>query len=134
MDITRIALRLIHIFAGVFWVGGAWMMSTYIGSTARALGKDAATFMQHFTLRSGFQRGLAIAAGLSVLSGSWLYYLNFGDSIVVNTGRGLALTFGATAGLTAFFVGAFVISRGTSQMRRLADSMAAGKGAPQRKI
>lgn len=131
MDVTRIILRLIHIFAGVFWVGGVWMMTTYIGSTAKALGKDAAPFMQHFSLRSGFQQGLAIAAGLSVLSGSWLYYLNFGDSIVVNTGRGLALTFGAIFGLISFALGAFVIGRGTSQIRAIADSIAASGGPPK---
>ena len=132
MDVTRIVLRLIHIFSGVFWVGAVWMLTTYIGSTARALGKDAAPFMQHFTLRSGFQRTISIAAGLSLLSGSWLYWINFGDAIVVNTGRGLALTFGATAGIIAFFIGALVIGRNTNKIRALADSMAASGGPPSK--
>jgi hypothetical protein len=58
MDILRISLRLIHIFAGIFWVGSVWLLTTYLGSTARALGKDAAVFMGHFSLRSGFQRAI----------------------------------------------------------------------------
>ena len=132
MDILRIVLRLIHIFAGVFWVGGVWMLTTYIGSTARALGKDAAPFMQHFTLRSGFQRAISIAAGLSLLSGLSLYWENFGNAIVINTGRGLALTFGGAAGIVAFFIGIFVIGRTTNKIRTLADSMAASGGPPSK--
>lgn len=132
MDILRIVFRLIHIFAGVFWVGAVWLMTTYIGSTARALGKDAAPFMQHFTLRSGFQRGISIAAGLSLLTGISLYWQNFGDAIVVNTGRGLALTFGGAAGIIAFFIGVFMIGRNTNKIRALADSMAASGGPPSK--
>ena len=130
MDLTRISLRLIHIFAGVFWVGGSWMMVTYIGQSARALGEDAAKFMQHFSLRSGFQRGMAWAAVLSVISGIWLYYLNFGDAIVVNTGAGLALTVGGAAGIIALIIGGFVIGRSTSRMREVADAIAAAGGPP----
>ena len=130
MDISRIVFRLIHIFSGVFWVGAVWMLTTFIGSTARALGKDAAPFMQHFTLRSGFQRAISIAAGLSLLTGLSLYWENFGDAIVINTGRGLALTFGGAAGIIAFYIGIFVIGRNTNKMRDLADSFAAASGPP----
>jgi uncharacterized membrane protein len=130
MDVTRIILRLIHIFSGIFWVGGTWMMTTYISGSAKALGDDATKFMQHFTLRSGFQRGMSIAAPLAVLSGAWLYYLIFGDAIVINTGAGLALTVGGAAGLIAFYFGAFVIGRGTNQMRDIADAIGKKGGPP----
>jgi hypothetical protein len=51
---------------------------------------------------------------------------------VVNTGRGLALTVGGSAGIVAFFIGIFVIGRNTNKMRKLAYSMDADGGPPSK--
>lgn len=125
-----VVLRLIHIPTGVFWVGGVLMMVTFISRSAQAVGEDAAKFMQHFTLRSGFQQGMSISGGLAVISGYTMYYGLFGWLAPLNSGAGLALTVGGAAGLIALLIGAFVMGRGTNRMRAIAGEIAASGGPP----
>ena len=40
MDIVTLILRVVHIFAGIAWVGSLWMLTFYIGPTAQGLGAD----------------------------------------------------------------------------------------------
>lgn len=126
-----VVLRLIHIPTGVFWVGGVLMMVTFISRSAEAVGEDAAKFMQHFTLRSGFQQSMAISGGLTVLSGYTMYYSLFGWLAPLNTGAGLALTIGGTAGLVALLIGSIVMGRGSNRMRAIADEITSGGGPPK---
>jgi putative copper export protein len=131
MNIFMVVMRLIHIPASVFWVGGVLMMVTFISSSARAVGEDATKFMQHFSLRSGFQQSMAGAGVLAVVSGYLMYYHLFGWIAPLNTGAGLALTLGGTAGLFALLIGAFVIGRGTNRMREIAGEIASSGGPPK---
>ena len=39
MDYLTLVLRLIHIFAGVFWVGLALTLSLFVGPSVNATGK-----------------------------------------------------------------------------------------------
>ena len=131
MNIFMVVMRLIHIPAAVFWVGGVLMLVTFISSSAKAVGDDATKFMQHFTLRSGFQQSMAGAGALVVISGYLMYYHLFGWIAPLNTGAGLALTVGGLAGFIALLIGAFVIGRGTNRMREIAGEIAAGGGPPK---
>ncbi len=129
--ILMVVLRLIHIPAGVFWVGGVLMMVTFISRSAEAVGEDAAKFMQHFTLRSGFQQSMAGAGALAVVSGYTMYYSLFGWLAPLNSGAGLALTVGGFAGLIALLIGVFVMGRGSNRMREIAGEISANGGPPK---
>ena len=59
MNVFMVVMRLIHIPTAVFWVGGVLMMVTFIPRSAQAVDEDSAKFMQHFTVRSGFQQSMA---------------------------------------------------------------------------
>jgi uncharacterized membrane protein len=44
-------LRLIHILAGVFWVGAIFLIAGFLLPTARAMGREGGRFMQHLMLQ-----------------------------------------------------------------------------------
>jgi hypothetical protein len=105
MDWIMVILRIIHIFSAVIWVGTTYSMVMFIGPTAQAVGTDAAKFMQHFTQKSGLTKRMSIVGGLTVLSGLLMYGKLFRGLANLNTGNGLALTFGGLFGILALVVG-----------------------------
>ncbi len=48
--VTRL-LRLIHILAGIFWVGAILLIAGFLLPTSRATGREGARFMQHLMLK-----------------------------------------------------------------------------------
>lgn len=68
MDILMIVMRFIHIVAGVFWVGAAFVVVRFILPTASAAGPAGGQFMQQL-LRSGFTRAVIGAGVLNVPRG-----------------------------------------------------------------
>jgi hypothetical protein len=47
MDTYMVVLRIVHILAGVFWVGAALTTILFLQSTAREVGPAAGPFMAH---------------------------------------------------------------------------------------
>jgi uncharacterized membrane protein len=79
-------LRLVHILAGIFWVGAIFLIAGFLLPTTRATGPAGGRFMQHLMQQRKLPTFLAIAMLLTVLSGFTLY------------GRIVAATHGAWAG------------------------------------
>ena len=79
-------LRLIHILAGIFWVGAIFLIAGFLVPTVRASGPEGGRFMQHLMLRRRLSMFLLIAMLLTVISGFTMY------------GRMVAATNGAWAG------------------------------------
>lgn len=130
MDLTLMFLRLVHLFGAVIWVGATFSMVLFVSPTARALGAEAQPFMQHLTRRTGFQRWMSAASGLTVLSGLIMYYLLFEPMAPWNVGNGLALNIGALAGLAAMGVG-IQVGRTTKRIGALGAEIAAAGGPPK---
>lgn len=130
MDIWMVVLRLIHIFSGVLWAGGGFIMTGFIGPTAEALQQDAAQFMQHFNFKRRFSSMMGVFATLTVLSGLAMYYRLFGWFANLNVGSGLALTVGSAAGLVAFFIGLFLMMPNNKRLEALGKEIAASGGPP----
>jgi uncharacterized membrane protein len=85
-SITTLLLRLIHILAGTFWVGAAFLMAGFLIPTVRETGQAGGRFMEHLMLRRRLPVFLGSAMLLTVLSGFTMY------------GRLVAATNGAWAG------------------------------------
>jgi uncharacterized membrane protein len=79
-------LRLIHILAGIFWVGAIFVVAGFLLPTMRATGREGGRFMQHLMQQRRLPIFLAIAMLLTVLSGFAMY------------GRLMAATNGAWGG------------------------------------
>jgi uncharacterized membrane protein len=98
-------LRLVHIVAGVVWVGSAVFAALFVIPTARALGADGRRFVERLQQRLGPALGIAML--LTVVPGFMMYgRLSAGFNRAWVTSRpGLALGAGAIAALLAVVVG-----------------------------
>jgi len=131
MDLYVIALRVLHIFGGVFWAGTAFLSTGYIGPAVMAAGPEGGKFMQALLGRTRFLRVIAAAAGLTTLSGLLLYWRASGGlrPAWIGTGTGLAFTIGGLAGLAASAIGIGVQNRGSRALVALWRAVQAS-GAP----
>ncbi len=109
MDIYMIILRLVHILAGVFWVGGIVIFAGFVQPAAQAAGADSQKFMQKL-FAGPLPLALTIAPPLNVLAGLIMYWRDSaGLSLVwIASGSGRVFTLGALLALAGFVAGFFV--------------------------
>lgn len=96
-----------HIGAAILWAGGSIFIDRFVQPTADALGADGEPFMTGM-----MQRRMAvyfpIVAGLTVLAGSALYWIDSGGNVVgylTGGGPGTAFGIGGIAAWIGFVVG-----------------------------
>ncbi|MBX3002925.1 MAG: hypothetical protein KF821_08565 [Anaerolineales bacterium] len=123
-----VILRIIHIFAGVLWVGASYTMALFVTPTVHALGADGQTFMQTMAQTGKMSKRLGMAGGLTLLSGLLLYGLLFHGLAPLNTGSGLALTLGGLFGILAGYMGGRS-GRYVKQMQAVAAELTGGATA-----
>jgi len=132
MDILMIILRLIHIFAGVFWVGATFMLIRFIAPTVTATGEVGQQFMAYMTSRTKFSQVMGLAGTLSLLSGLTMYYIIFFDrDVAINSGYGISLTVGAILGFVTLVLGFAIQFRAVARMNEIRAEMAAAGGPPK---
>ncbi len=51
MDLYVAAIRIVHIFGGVFWVGTVWMNVGFLVPASEAIGSDAEKFLAYINIR-----------------------------------------------------------------------------------
>jgi uncharacterized membrane protein len=132
MDGLLIALRLIHISAGVFWVGAAALYLGFIEPTAKATAPESGKFMQYFMVQRRYSMAMSVATTLTVVSGAWLYWRTSGGFqwAWLSSGPGLGFGLGAIAALISYVVGAAVIGPTGNRISALGQAMHAAGGPP----
>ena len=103
-------IKLLHVLAGMFWVGAAIITPLYLLATARAIGPAAGPFMKHVINVRKLPVAFNVAAGLNMLTGLGLYdnlSQHFRHPLVTSF-NGWALTLGGLCGVLAFVWGAIV--------------------------
>jgi uncharacterized membrane protein len=110
MMIYPLLLKLIHIFFGIVWAGGIFMMVLFIMPAAKKLGPDGGKFMQQLSQTNNFIVVINIAAVLTILSGALiLWRISSGmRADWLTSGYGICLTTGSILALIAYFLGFFV--------------------------
>ena len=128
MSIWTVA-KLVHIFAGVFWIGAAAIVSLFLVPAVRASGPAGGTVMKQLMGKQKLTLWINIAAILTVLCGVGMYQHRMGSFklLPLDTLYGFGLTVGSLAGLSAFLFGAFVQGRNA---RRMGKIIAELKGPP----
>lgn len=127
---TTILLRLIHILAGIFWVGAVFVVAGFLLPTVRETGREGGRFMQHLTQRRRLPVFLGIAALLTVLSGFAMY----GRLVSSTHGQwagsrpGMGYGAGALAAILALIAGAAI--SGSAARRMAAIGRTAGAAGP----
>ncbi len=130
MNFLLIAIRLIHIFSGVAWVGGGAFALLYAAPSARQMGPGGGRFMQNLMGRAN--KFFSTVSGLTVLSGLVLYWFVSGglNRGWLSTGQGITLTIGGLAGLIAMIHGGMVLGRIGRQMESLGMEIQSAGGPP----
>jgi uncharacterized membrane protein len=122
-------LRIIHIVAGVFWVGGTLIMTFFIGPAIGATGEAGQRFVGHLMNELKFSNRMSAAAGLSILAGLILFYLDSrAGAAWFRSGFATGLSIGAAFALVGFIFG-IMIGRTTKAMAQLGARMQ-GKPSP----
>ena len=131
MNYLMISMRIIHIFAGVFWAGTSFFMISFVSPSVIATGAEGQKFMQQLAFRTRFTTAMMGVAILTILSGLVMYWKIFDFRLnALSTGYGLMLTLGAIAGFIGFLTGYFLQNRTTGKMKALSGSIAASGGPP----
>ena len=123
-------LRLVHIVAGIVWVGSAVFAALFLFPTARAVGADGRRFLERLRQRMGPALGIAML--LTVVSGFVMYgRLSAGFNRAWVTSRpGLALGAGALAALLAVVIGVAANAPAGAKMAALRKAFETQGGAP----
>jgi hypothetical protein len=131
MDVLMALLRLIHMFAGVLWVGTAFFFVLFLEPTIKAAGAEGGKFMQRLT-QTRLAVTLSLASALVVVSGLVMYWVESGglQAAWIGSGTGIALTVGGAAGILAFVVGLLVQAPATARIAAVQKEMQAAGGPP----
>jgi len=129
MDTYMIILRIIHIFAGVFWVGGGMVQVMIVAPAAAAAGAAGGGFMRSMLLNTPWGNVIGLASFSTLVSGLLMYHkVSDGfNADWMNSSGGVVLSIGAVFGILAFGHGAGAMGRLTSQMVELIKPI---QGAP----
>ncbi|HUE98265.1 MAG TPA: hypothetical protein VMN99_03360 [Anaerolineales bacterium] len=125
-------LRIIHIVAGVFWVGGTLIMTYFVGPTIGATGESGQKFVGHLMNNLKFSNRMSAAAGLTILAGFILYWIDSQGFTSAWMGSGAGRGFGIGAGFALIgFVFGIMIGRTTKAMAKLGAQMQGNPSAEQ---
>lgn len=131
MDPLLLSLRLVHIAAAVFWVGGVMVYLFYVMPVAKSLGAEGNRFVGALNAQARFSPHLTRAGALTTLSGLWLLWIVSGhfNTAWLATRTGTTLVVAALAGTTAFFIGMINNGPAAEALGRLGAEVAA-QGTP----
>jgi uncharacterized membrane protein len=122
-------LRIIHIVAGVFWVGGTLIMTFFVGPTVSAIGEPGQKFVAHLMNNLKFSNRMAAASGLTILAGLILYGLDArAGEAWLRSNFAIGLGIGAAFALIGFVFG-MMIGRNIKAMAQLGAQFQ-GKPSP----
>jgi uncharacterized membrane protein len=126
MDWLQIILRVVHIGAGIFWVGSATFLLVFVEPTAHALGPRGGPFMAHMTQARKMPVIISVSAVLTIAAGIWLYWrdTNGFDPDIIGTPVFIAFTVGAIAAIVAFVIGLVMVRPRVERLGSLAGVMA----------
>ncbi|MCY4020735.1 MAG: hypothetical protein OXG39_15085 [Chloroflexi bacterium] len=120
-------LRLLHIVAGLIWVGTAILMSFYVEPASQRSGGDGARFLAALYGKTNYSRMIPVAAIITTLAGLLLYgMMSYHETM--HSAMGMTITLGALFGLLAFGHGFLALWRSAGQYADLVTSGDADEG------
>lgn len=127
-----VALRLIHVVAGILWGGAAISYLFFVKPSVHSIGAAGPQFMKSLMERRKYPIFMQVTSLLTVLAGGVLFWSSSGglNPAWLTTGPGLGFTLGSLASLVAFFVGTFGIGPISMQMGALGEQIAASGRGP----
>jgi hypothetical protein len=132
MDTYMVVLRILHILAGVFWVGAGLTTILFLQPTAREVGPAAGPFMAHLAGKKKLVDWVLRAAGLTILAGLLMFWrVTSGlEWDRITSAYGISLTIGALAAIAAFSLGLSVVKPTIMASLSIGRDVAASGGPP----
>ena len=122
MDLFVIVLRILHIGAGVLWVGSAVAFFFFVQPSAAVLRPDSRqAFFEEVTRRRHFPTFVLATTLVTVLAGAALYWRDSGGFQLdwITSPTGLGFTIGAVAALVSFVIGPIAIKPNIDRLTEL---------------
>lgn len=97
MNTLIIVLRIIHIVAGIYWVGAALLMNFVVGPSIGATGDAGRQFAGHMMTKTKFSMSMTVSVILVLVAGTWLYWIDSNEftSAWMRSGAGIVFGVGA---------------------------------------
>lgn len=131
-DPILLLLRLVHIGAGVFWVGAAFAFFLFVQPSAKALGPEGeGAFMADLTQVRRFPMVILTATVLTVGAGLILYLRNAGGiELWLGSATGVGFTIGSAAALVSFALGAMVVRPAVTKLTEIGRTLREARRPP----
>jgi uncharacterized membrane protein len=133
-DTFMVVFRIVHILAGVLWVGSVFLFAMFVSPSAAAIAPAGAPFMAELLGKRRLVDRIIMIAMISVAGGlvlywhDWHLYGSFGDWI--GSTFGATLTVGMVAALTALGIGLYGTRPNVRRMLALGRQVAESGGPP----
>ena len=130
MDTSMVVSRLIHIVAGVFWVGAMIFVSGFLVPAIRETGPDGGKVMAAIARRR-FMQIMPVVAVVTILSGLHLFgkVSNGFEVEYMKSGPGHAYGVGGGLAILAFIIGISIVR--PSMMKSMELAQMAGSAGPE---
>jgi len=130
--IYLLILRIVHIFGGLFWVGGAIVHVAFIEPTAKATAPEGHKFVEYLVGRGRFSLFMTISSALTVISGALLFWYASGGLQPgwITSGPGLVYTMGSVVGIVVYIFGMTLVKPRADQLGVLGREIALAGGPP----
>ena len=107
MHYLTIVLRFLHVVGGAFWFGSAMLFSFFISPSVAATAEAGQRFMGHLVTNGRVTKVISAFAGITVVAGAGLYWIDSGGfaSPWTWSSSGLVFGLGGVLGLIGFIFG-----------------------------
>jgi uncharacterized membrane protein len=133
-SVLMIILRLLHIVAGVLWVGSAFLFVGFIGPSAAEVGPSAGPLLSAAVKKRKVAKVISLL-GLVTVTAGWVIWARDADLYGgidnwVGEPLGLGITIGAVLATISFFLGYYGVGKNVERLVDLGDTVAASGGPP----
>jgi uncharacterized membrane protein len=131
MDVYMVVLRIVHIVAGVFWVGAALVMFLFLQPAASEVGPASSPLMMNLSQKRRLPDIVLGAAGLTIVAGLLMYLKvsNGFEADWIGSAYGVAITIGSLCAIAAVVLGASIVRPSMLAVAGIGREVAAS-GAP----
>lgn len=130
--IYLIVLRVVHILAGVLWVGSAIFYFFFVEPTVKSLGPAGPKFMQGLIEKRRYPLFMNIVSALTIVAGALLFWSASGglQAAWLTSGPGLGFTIGSVVALVVYGIGFFMIRPRAERLGALGKAIGMAGGPP----